>query len=471
MTSTSSVSMNEVADSRIDHEMVRELYRSAPISLVSSLIAASLLVYVFWVTASPPGLFVWFAIKIIWTVFRFGLVRVVVMQGIREDQTRQWDLVFALISGIAGLIWGASALFAVSLDAGTARMLVPCVIAALSVSAIAGYSRSLPSFAVFLIPCLVPYAAVLVWRDGMTELMIAAAAMAWGGIIWWMARHLNHRFRSRIALTLNNADLVRNLTDARDAARNADLSKTWFLANMSHELRTPLNAIMGYSDMMSQRTLGDQDFGKYDNYPAIILGSGQHLLQIVDKILDISKLEAGAVDLARDQINLPELIDDTVKFMSPDATQDGVSLTVHCPEDLPKLLGDVTRVRQIVLNLLSNAVKFTPRGGQVSISAALVKSGGLEICVEDTGIGISPEDIELALIPYARMENQEHLARVKSLKPDGGRTHTGLGLPLVKLLSELHDATFDLGSTPDIGTIARVSFPVSRVIAGSAPSS
>lgn len=411
-------------------------------------------------------MFVWFAIQTIWTVCRFGIVRVVVTQGIAEGQTRQRERVFVLISGVAGLIWGASALFAVPLNDGTALILVPCVIAALSVSAIAGYSRSLPSFAAFLIPSLLPYAAVLVWRDSTAEPLVAGAAVAWGGTIWWMARHLNHGFRSRVALTLDNADLVRNLTDARDAARNADLSKTRFLANMSHELRTPLNAIMGYSDMMSQRTLGDQDFGKYDNYPAIILGSGQHLLQIVDKILDISKLEAGAIDLSEDPIDLSELIDDTVKFISPDAERDGVSVSVHCPANLPKLSGDATRVRQIVLNLLSNAVKFTPQGGQVSISAALIESGGIEICVEDTGIGISPEDIELALIPYARMENQEHLARVKSLKPDGGRTHTGLGLPLVKLLSDLHDAKFDLDSTPDIGTIARVRFPVSRVIAG-----
>lgn len=466
MVSTSSVGMSEVSGSRIDHEMVRELYRTAPISLLSSLIAALLLTYVFWVTSSPPGLFVWFAIQTIWTVCRFGIVRVVVTQGIAEGQTRQRERVFVLISGVAGLIWGASALFAVPLKDGTALILVPCVIAALSVSAIAGYSRSLPSFAAFLIPSLLPYAAVLVWRDSTAEPLVAGAAVAWGGTIWWMARHLNHGFRSRVALTLDNADLVRNLTDARDAARNADLSKTRFLANMSHELRTPLNAIMGYSDMMSQRTLGDQDFGKYDNYPAIILGSGQHLLQIVDKILDISKLEAGAIDLSEDPIDLSELIDDTVKFISPDAERDGVSVSVHCPANLPKLSGDATRVRQIVLNLLSNAVKFTPQGGQVSISAALIESGGIEICVEDTGIGISPEDIELALIPYARMENQEHLARVKSLKPDGGRTHTGLGLPLVKLLSDLHDAKFDLDSTPDIGTIARVRFPVSRVIAG-----
>lgn len=185
---------------------------------------------------------------------------------------------FVLISGVAGLIWGATALFAVPLNDGTALILVPCVIAALSMPANAGYSRSLPSFAAFLIPSLLPYAAVLVWRDSAAEPLVAGAAVAWGKTIWWMAWHLNHGFRSRVALTLDNADL----------------SKTRFLANMSHELRTPLNAIMGYSDMMSQRTLGDQDFPKYDNYPAIILGSGQYLLQIVGKILDISKLEAGS---------------------------------------------------------------------------------------------------------------------------------------------------------------------------------
>ncbi|MBO6783909.1 MAG: HAMP domain-containing histidine kinase, partial [Alphaproteobacteria bacterium] len=223
---------------------------------------------------------------------------------------------------------------------------------------------------------------------------------------------------------------------------------------------------MGYSEMMTERSLGPQDFGKYDGYPPIVLRSGRHLLRIVDEMLDVSKLEAGAMDLSEDVIDVSQMIGNAIKFVAPSAHRDGVALEWEAPERLPYLAGDATRVRQIVLNLLSNAVKFTPEGGTVTITAADVADDGLEIVVADTGIGISPEDIENVLVPFARMENREHLQRVRSLKPDSGHSSTGLGLPLVKLLCDLHGAEFELTSSPDVGTRARVRFPADRVLPG-----
>lgn len=466
MRTTSSPLVDAVSATRVDHAMTEQLYRSAGMTLCSSFAAASLLTYVFWVSAAPPGLFVWYVVNVSWTILRYGVVRVVLARGISVGQSRRLDWLFALVSGVAGVIWGYAVVFVAYLGPETELLVVPCVMAALSVSAIVGYSRSLPTFAAFLIPCVLPFSVELVWLGGSLEPMMAGFVLFWGVLLGVIARHLNRGFRSRIELSIRNTELIQRLTTARDLAESANLSKTRFLANMSHELRTPLNAIMGYSEMMALRTLGPQAFGRYDGYPEIVLGSGQHLLGIVDQILDVSKLEAGAVDLSNDLIYVPDLIDNSVKFMSPAAEQDGVLLSTDYPDQMPCLRGDATKVRQIILNLLSNAVKFTPQGGSVSVRVSPSLSGEIEISVADTGIGIPSEDMEQVLTPFARMENQEYLASVKILKSGSGRTHTGLGLPLVKLLSDLHGARFELTSTVDVGTVARVTFPASRAVFG-----
>ncbi len=179
----------------------------------------------------------------------------------------------------------------------------------------------------------------------------------------------------------------------------------------------------------------------------------------------MSKLEAGAVDLSEDMIDIDDLASGAVRFISPVADDDGVQVTTAIPEGLPRLRGDATEVRQILLNLLSNAVKFTPRGGQDELRAVFKSSGELILEVEDTDIGIAPEDIERVVTPFAQMENQEHLQRAENPKSDGGHTSTGLGLPLVKLLSEIHGAQFSITSAPEQGTTATVVFPARRVVA------
>lgn len=188
------------------------------------------------------------------------------------------------------------------------------------------------------------------------------------------------------------------------------------------------------------------------------------MLQIVDRILDVSKLEAGAVDLSEDLIDVENLIEGAIKFVVPSAERGGVELDWRPPEQMPCLRGDATKIRQILLNLLSNAVKFTPRGGRVTVSSRNTKDGRMEIRVSDTGIGMSPEDLENALVPFARLESREHMQRLHEFDEDSEFSHTGLGLPLVKLLCDLHDAEFRLTSTLGTGTNARVSFPRSRVI-------
>ncbi len=451
---------------QIDAELIGSLYKRTTPLLVANIGAASLLTVALWGSADRFVLIAWYLTLTGWTMVRFLLARMFLRKDRDIDEAFTWIRYFAVGSGVAGTIWGLSVFLVGTLETENTRLVVPFVMAALSAAAIAGYSNSLLAFAAFITPALVPYSIRLIWLEGSPEPIIAAFVVFWGLLLWTMARHLNHSFRDSLELALKNIGLVEGLTTARDRAEAANLSKTRFLANMSHELRTPLNAIIGYSEMMSMRMLGPLDDEKYEKYPDDILSSGRHLLHIVDQILDVSKLEAGAVDLSDDMIDVEELVEGALRFVEPAAQEDGVALSATLPDGIPKLRGDATKVRQIVLNLLSNAVKFTPRDGQVAISAELTENGELAIAVEDTGIGIPPENLEEVVKPFARMENQEHLKRVETLKADGGHTSTGLGLPLVKLLSDLHEATFSLASSVDIGTAARVVFPAERVFLG-----
>jgi signal transduction histidine kinase len=247
--------------------------------------------------------------------------------------------------------------------------------------------------------------------------------------------------------------LIDNLTAARAEADAASQAKTAFLANMSHELRTPLNAIIGFSETMQQEMFGPLGVPKYAEYVTDIHNSGKHLLSIINDILDLSKIEAGKLELDEAEVDVGKAIASAVQLVRPDAAKRGVALTIADTGGLPPLFASPRMLHQILLNLLSNALKFTPRGGQVSVSAERQRKGRLDIIVADTGIGMSPEEIKVALAPFGQVANA-HTRREQG---------TGLGLPLVKSMMELHGGRFLVESTPGAGTRVRLGFNVDRL--------
>jgi len=247
--------------------------------------------------------------------------------------------------------------------------------------------------------------------------------------------------------------LTEQLGKAKEQAERADRTKSEFLANMSHELRTPLNAIMGFSEVIKDALFGPLD-GRYRDYAADIHKSGVHLLAVINDILDLSKLEAGRFELREDLLPLETLMATSMEMIELRAFSSGITLMRRLEPDLPALKADPLRMRQILINLLSNAVKFTPEGGRVTLSAHLGSDGDLLIEVTDTGIGMKPDDIAVALEPFRQVSSQLN------------RTHegTGLGLPLVKRLVELHGGVLTLESAPNTGTKAIVRLPASRLV-------
>jgi len=252
--------------------------------------------------------------------------------------------------------------------------------------------------------------------------------------------------------TADIQQLNATLRVSEEKLREANKAKSDFLANVSHELRTPLNAIIGFSELIRDATAGPLD-NTYRDYGSDINESGRHLQNIINDILDISKIEHGRLELRNDVVSITDTIETCRRIIDPMALGAGVALTVDSAAQLPLIHSDQIRLQQILLNLMSNAVKFTPSGGRVTVSAAISESA-VVIAVEDTGIGMKAEDIAIALEPFRQIDG------ALSRRYAG----TGLGLPLAKALVELHGGTLDIKSAPGIGTTVCIRFPTARII-------
>jgi signal transduction histidine kinase len=261
--------------------------------------------------------------------------------------------------------------------------------------------------------------------------------------------------RSLEARSEELAKTAESLALARDAAESGNRAKSAFLANMSHELRTPLNAIIGFSELITQEIFGPLGDKRYGEYATDILNSGRHLLEIINDVLDLSKVEAGQMSLRESSVEIGELVDSCGRLLGERARNGSLSLRLDVSPGIPAIHADPVRLKQIVLNLASNAIKFTPAGGTVTISARIHADGGVALSVTDTGIGIRHEDIAVAMMPFGQIDSS--LAR----RHEG----TGLGLPLCRALVEMHGGTLTLDSETGKGTRATVLLPASRVLA------
>jgi len=240
----------------------------------------------------------------------------------------------------------------------------------------------------------------------------------------------------------------RDLIEARDAAESASRAKTAFLANMSHELRTPLNAIIGFSEVMAQEIFGPVGSPRYKEYVKLIHESGGHLLELINCVLDMSKIEAGKFELHEELFDLREVATSAIRFVSQAAERAGVALKMSVAPGAEQIFADKRAVKQMLINLVNNGVKFTPRGGEVRV-VAMVGKPGLTIAVADTGTGIAKKDMEKLGRPFEQVEGPQTRAK------EG----TGLGLALVRSLAAMHGGGMTMESALGVGTTVVISLP------------
>jgi signal transduction histidine kinase len=248
--------------------------------------------------------------------------------------------------------------------------------------------------------------------------------------------------------------LAWHLARARDEATHANRAKSEFLAHMSHELRTPLNAINGFSEIIKDELFGPVP-ERYRDYAADIYRSGTHLTALINDVLDLSKIEAGKLELDDEIVDPAAVVDTCIKLVRDRAHKASLRVQAELPRDLPPLRADERLVKQMLLNLLTNAIKFTPEGGRVTVAVEAAPDGGMAFAVRDTGVGIAAADIPRVLEPYGQV------ATTRKRNPDG----VGLGLPLVKKMAALHGGALVLESVAGSGTVATVRFPPDRVVA------
>lgn len=245
------------------------------------------------------------------------------------------------------------------------------------------------------------------------------------------------------------------LVRAKQQAEAANEAKSRFIANMSHELRTPLNAIIGFSELIARETFGPLGDARYRDYARDVQKSGQHLLSLINEILDISRIEAGHVELREEEpIDIHEIIGHCIRWVSSRAESVGVTLTAEVPERLPALRGDPRLLTQILLNLASNALKFTPAGGSVSIGADVTRAGGMAISISDTGIGMSRDEVARIGEPFVQFDAG------RAMRNEGA----GLGMSIAKRLAELHGGRLEIESTPGKGTRIALCLPPERTV-------
>lgn len=262
---------------------------------------------------------------------------------------------------------------------------------------------------------------------------------------------LERRVQERTAELRKNE---KHLILARDQAKTANRAKSEFLSAMGHELRTPLNAIIGFSEIIKSEIFGPVGEGRYTEYAKHINVSGQHLLNLINDILDLSKVEHGEAELNQETLDMPQLLRSVVESVQQRADSAGIELVLDSPGDLPALRADARKLKQILDNLLSNAIKFTEADGNVTLKAGCETARGYVFQISDTGIGIAPDDISKAMSHFGQVDG------------DLNRRYagTGLGLPLTNALVELHGGSLDIQSQIGVGTTVTVRFPAERVV-------
>ena len=409
-----------------------------------------------------PGLLVWVGLVCGALLFVSCLVARFLARAEVDISPKRWARLFALAELVLGTSFALIVLLAWNRhepQAATFMLVALLLVAAMN----ATVTATVPA-AVYagLAPMTLAILAVL-RPVGLTGNDWLIAVLALGTLVYFvdLARKLHIAALQALTFEVEKDALIAELEQsksnsdlARRRAEESNLAKSRFLATMSHELRTPLNAILGFSEVMKAELFGRHAVPAYKEYAADIHSSGEHLLMLINEILDLSRVEAGRYELREEPVDLAAILDECRHLINLRATKKGIQIVEEAAPRLPRLWADGRALRQVALNLLSNAVKFTPQGGQVRIRLGASEDGGQFFSIVDTGAGIPESEIPLVMASFGR----------GTLAHKTAEEGTGLGLPIVKGLVELHGGTFTLRSKVREGTEVMVTFPPERAM-------
>ena len=444
-----------------DVELLR-LYAQSQIGAAPALIMLALAI------AAGACLWVEMSMVLIWLTlvamglslsYRFSVIFLKIPEP--DIAVRLWRRRFALTEGLQGALWAMIIVMLLNDPNPSARTFVLFVL--LLIAAMTAMTCATIPAAVYagLTPVMIAIIIFMAPWDGFQNLSLSI--MAGGAQLYFviLARRLYSTSLDTLSLSMEKEALIAELEqsksnsdEARRRAEEANLAKSRFLATMSHELRTPLNAILGFSEVLKGELFGAHNVPAYKEYSADIHSSGQHLLMLINEILDLSRVEAGRYDLREESVSLPHVVEDCRHLLSLRAKNRDISVIDVIEPELPRIWADERAIRQITLNLLTNAIKFTPQGGAITLKVGWTASGGQYLSIRDTGPGIPSDEISTIMSSFGR----------GTLAQKNAEEGTGLGLPIVKGLVELHGGTFTLKSEVRVGTEVVVVLPPERVM-------
>ncbi|HEY8032113.1 MAG TPA: ATP-binding protein [Methylocella sp.] len=373
-----------------------------------------------------------------------------------------WRRKFVVAEMLQGIAW-AAIIWLVSQSGDPASSSFAFILFLLVAAMNAAISAAIPSAVAGALTPMTFATLSFLRPASLSDGTLPVIALASGTQLYFMfvARKLHRASLKSLAFQAEKDALITELEEAKansDLARRraeaANLAKSRFLATMSHELRTPLNAILGFSEVMKGELFGSHAVASYKEYSNDIHASGQHLLMLINEILDLSRIEAGRFDLKEEAVALPQLVEDGRHLLGLRANKRQITIELAIEQDLPRIWADERAIRQVILNLLSNAIKFTPHGGMIKIRIGWTASGGQYVAVRDSGPGIPQDEIPIVMSSFGRGTHAQKNAEEGS----------GLGLPIVKGLVELHGGTFTLKSKLCEGTEVIVIIPPERVM-------
>ncbi|HEY7808066.1 MAG TPA: ATP-binding protein [Croceibacterium sp.] len=419
------------------------------------------------------SLWTWGLASGVWTAGAL-LIHLVIIRECRKflDETpstaanlRSWRMRFIMLDLFFGMAWTFILIHPIGVDEQSGTFMLFVMLLVVAISSMLASSLPVAVFALTL-PVTMAIALDFVFKGTLRDYILAIMALAAEGYFSLLAYRLYSTTLATLEARAEKDALIGELEqsksisdEARRRAEAANIAKSRFLAQMSHELRTPLNAILGFSEVMKGEIFGPHGVPAYKDYAADIHNSGVHLLNLINEILDLSRIEAGRYELNEEAVSLARVVEDCHHLLKLRASNRGITIHELFEPDMPRLWADERAVRQICLNLLSNGIKFTPQGGEIWLKAGWTASGGQYMSVKDTGPGIPDEEIPVVLASFGQGSNS-----IKSAEQGAG-----LGLPIAKNLIDLHGGTFALKSKLRIGTEVIVTFPPERVMAALAP--
>jgi two-component system, cell cycle sensor histidine kinase PleC len=401
------------------------------------------------------------------------LIHLVIIRKCRHflDETpttanlRRWRMRFILLDLFFGMAWTFILINPVGLDDQSSTFMLFVMLLVVAISSMLASSLPVAVFALTL-PVTLAIALDFAIKGTLHDYILAVMALTAEAYFSMLAFRLYSTTLATLEARAEKDALIGELEqsksvsdEARRRAEAANIAKSRFLAQMSHELRTPLNAILGFSEVMKAEIFGPHNVAAYKDYSGDIHNSGVHLLNLINEILDLSRIEAGRYELNEESVSLNRVVEDCHHLLKLRAGNRGITIHEMFEPDLPKLWADERAVRQICLNLLSNAIKFTPQGGEIWLKVGWTASGGQYMSVKDTGPGIPEDEIPIVLASFGQGSNS-----IKSAEQGAG-----LGLPIAKNLIDLHGGTFTLKSKLRIGTEVVVTLPPERVMSALGP--